>query len=88
MSTPGRSALRQPAHVFRETPDVERRVLHVVADVVGPRLSVFHPLLEAAFCSFMRARVVDRLTVLEQLDRLVDSLWRRRLRGRAGDDEE
>ena len=70
----GRSATGQPAHVVGETLDVEGRVLHVVADVVGPGLRVLHALLEVAVRPLVRARVVDRLALREQLDRAVDPL--------------
>ena len=80
-------ALREAAHVVRQPFDVEGRVLHVVADVVGPRPRVFDTLLEAAVGPFVRAGVVDGLPVLEQLDRAVDPLWLRRLRREYGNRE-
>ena len=85
MSTPGRTALGESAHVLGQPLDVKRRVLHVVADVVRPRLRVFHALLEAAFRAFMRPGVVDRLSLCEQLDRFVDAIGLRRLRHRDED---
>ena len=56
-----RTARDQPAHVVGQALDVERRVLHVVADVVGVGLRVLLALLEGAFGAGVRAGVVDRL---------------------------
>ena len=73
MAALGRTALRQPAHVVRQPFDVERGVLHVVADVVGEGLGVFLALFEGAGRAGMRAGVIDRLTLFEKLDRPIDA---------------
>ncbi len=73
MTAPGRAAGDQSFHVLGQALDVVRRVLHVVADVVGPRLRVLDALFEASLGAVVRARVVDRLTLREQLDRAVDA---------------
>ncbi len=75
----GRPAGDQAAHVLGQAFDVERRVLHVVADVVGVGLRVFLALLEAAFGAGMRAGVINRLTLPEQFDGAVDVLGLRGL---------
>ena len=41
----GGAACDQSSHVFGQTLDVVRGVLHVIADVVGVCLGVFHALL-------------------------------------------
>src|SRR5262249_36587230 len=60
---------------------VERRMLHVVADVVRVRLRVFHALLEVAVGPFMRPGVVNRLPLREQIDGAVDARRLRSVRG-------
>ena len=78
MAAPGRPALREAAHILRQPFDVERRVLHVVADVVGVGLRVLDALLEVPLGAFVGSGVVDRLPLFEQLDRTIDPLrsWR------------
>jgi hypothetical protein len=82
--------------VDREVDDDRRRAvaalrrpaLREAAHVVGPRLRALDALLEAAVRPFVRAGVVDRLPLLEQLDGAVDSRRLRRLRGkRDGSDQ-
>ena len=72
VATLGGAARGKAAHVFRETFDVEGGVLHVIADVVGEGLGVFHALIECAGRAGMGAGVIDGLTLLEQFDRAVD----------------
>src|SRR6516162_9866490 len=81
-----RPALHETPHVVCEALDVEGRVLHVVADVVGPRLRVPDALLEAPFRALMRSGVVDGLSLLQRLNRAVDprGLGRGGARKRAG----
>ena len=81
MSALGRTARHQPLHVFGQAFDVERRVLHVVADVVGIGLGVFLALLETSGGPGMRAGVVDRLPLFQELDRAVDVLGLGQLSG-------
>ena len=60
---------------------IERRVLHVVADVIGIGTGVRLPLLDRARRSRMGACVIDRLTGFQQLNRAIDALgFVRRLR--------
>ncbi len=88
MTALGRSALGEAAHVVAEPFDVERGVLHVVADVVGIRLRVLDALLEVPVGPFVRPGVVDRLPVGEQLDRAIDPLPLRRVVGQHGHDNQ
>ena len=67
-----RTALGEAAHVFRQALDVEGRVLHVVADVIGIGLGIFDALFERARRAGMRARVINGLALLEKLDGPVD----------------
>ena len=80
MATFRRPALYQALHVFRESLDIERRVFHVVADVIGERLRVFDALFEGAGRARMRPGVVNRLAIRQQLKRSVDVLRLVRLR--------
>src|SRR5579864_2273396 len=72
MSALSRTACDQTAHVFLQAFDVERRVLHVVAYVVGVSLSVDLALLKAPGGPGMRTGIVNGLALLQQLERPVD----------------
>ena len=66
----GRPAIHQAAHELLQALDVERAVLEVVVDVVGPGLGQGATALVA---SILGRRVVDGLALLEQLDRFIDT---------------
>ena len=68
-----RTALRQAAHVFRQSLYVERGMLHVVADVVGEGLRVTLALFKRAGGPGMRPGVINRLALREKFDRPIDS---------------
>ncbi len=72
---PGRASLDEPAHELSQRADVERSVLHVVVDVVGPGLGHFLAGFEIGGHALVAAGVVDRLSLAQQIDRLVDPLW-------------
>jgi hypothetical protein len=74
MSTLRRPALHQALHVVGETLHVERRMLHVVADVISVGLRVFDALRVAAFRTVVRTGVVNRLALFQELDGSVDPL--------------
>jgi hypothetical protein len=80
MPAPGRPAGRQTTHVFGQSLDVVRRVLHVVHNVIGPCLRVFLAEFKAALGAFMRTHVIDRLPQFENVDHLVNLFWFGRLR--------
>jgi hypothetical protein len=60
-------------------------MLHVITDVVGIRLCVFLPLVETSLSAAVRAGVVNRLALPEQLDGAVDVLRLWRLRPKRAD---
>ena len=68
------SALGQPAHELGQRADVERSVFHVVVDVVGPGLGHLHARFKIGGHALVPARVVDWLSLRQQIDRLTDSL--------------
>ena len=72
----GGAALHQPFHELGQRADVERRVLHVVVDVVGPGLRHLLAGFEIGGHALVPAGVVNRLALAEQIDRLVDALRR------------
>src|SRR5438874_54282 len=63
-----RAALRQAAHVLRQSLYVERSMLHVVADIVGKRLRVILTLFKRARGPGMGAGVINRLALREKFD--------------------
>ena len=68
-----RPAVDQPAHVLGEAGHVERAVLHADIDVVGPGARVLAALRVGQHMAGVLARVVDRLVLLQQLDRAIDA---------------
>src|SRR5262249_9998549 len=74
MTAFGRTAGRQSLHILGETFDVIWSMFHVIADVIGIRLSVFLPLLEITLRAGMRTGVINRLPLREQIDCSIDPL--------------
>src|SRR5262249_37305709 len=73
MAAPRGSALPGAAPEVAQAANVERVVLHVVVKVIGPRLNRLETAPEPAV---LRAGVVDRLALLEHLDRAVNARHR------------
>src|SRR5262245_58852458 len=65
-----RPAIRQSLHESAQRSEVQRAVLHLVIDVIGPRLG--H--LLAFFITAMPARVINRLALLQKLNRAIQPL--------------
>src|SRR5439155_1065288 len=63
LSSSFRPSKSSPVGLSGQAFNVVRGVLHVVANVVRPRLRIFFPLLEAAFRARMRTGVIDGLAL-------------------------
>ncbi len=70
----GRPALDEPPHVVGKPRHVEGAVLHSDIDVVGPGAGVREALLMSQDMTRMAADVIDRLVLLQKLDRAVDAV--------------
>ena len=70
---PRGTAVGEPMHELHQPAHVEGAVLHVVGDVVRPRLRQRAPSVVLAGADAVDELEVHRLTLLQQLDRFVDT---------------